>query len=121
MGQNLAKKRIANRRWYERNREAIKKKNSDHWHNVQKFQKDRNTEQRRKRRYGITNAEWDAIAKQQDELCALCRIKPPVDVDHCHTTGKIRGLLCRGCNVGLGLFGDSVDGLTKAIAYLKGS
>lgn len=42
-------------------------------------------------------------------------------VDHCHSTGKIRGLLCHNCNTGLGKLGDSIESLTKALNYLKES
>jgi hypothetical protein len=102
-----------------KNRAALLRYSIEHWHTIQKFRVNENRETRRKRRYGITNAEWDALAKEQGNLCALCRVKPPVDIDHCHATNRIHGLLCRGCNVGLGLFYDSEERLLDAIAYLK--
>lgn len=74
---------------------------------------------KRLRRYGITQAQYDEMLIVQGGVCALCQIKPPVDVDHCHSTGEIRGLLCRGCNVGLGQLGDTVEGLQRAITYLQ--
>lgn len=73
-----------------------------------------------KRRYGITLADFDRILAEQNGLCAFCKNKPPVDVDHCHETGKVRGLLCRSCNVGLGQLGDNLEGVKRAIAYLEG-
>jgi hypothetical protein len=42
-----------------------------------------------------------------------------LSIDHCHNTGKVRGLLCDHCNKGLGLFKDNIDYLNKAIEYLK--
>lgn len=42
-----------------------------------------------------------------------------LSVDHCHITGNIRGLLCRHCNAGLGLFKDNIELLEKALSYLK--
>lgn len=74
---------------------------------------------RRRRRYGISAEDFDRLFVEQGGVCAVCRIKPPVDVDHCHSTGAVRGLLCRGCNVGLGQLGDSVEGLQRAIDYLR--
>lgn len=73
-----------------------------------------------RRRYGITEAQRDAMAAAQDGRCALCDETPKVlVVDHCHETGVIRGMLCIRCNLGLGRFGDNVAGLKRAIAYLE--
>jgi hypothetical protein len=58
-------------------------------------------------------------------VCAICKqresvkIKKSLAVDHCHTTGKIRGLLCSRCNIGLGYFRDNEKYLQSAIDYLK--
>jgi len=59
----------------------------------------------------------------QKKRCAICKKKRPQNqrnlaVDHCHKSGKIRGLLCSRCNIGLGIFGDKVDLLQSAIDYL---
>ena len=72
-----------------------------------------------KQRYGITLDQWEAMAASQGNVCAICRKRPIKHTDHCHTTGKIRGLLCHGCNVGLGSFREEVDTMEQAIAYLK--
>lgn len=60
----------------------------------------------------------------QDNKCAICD-KPPKDgkrlfIDHNHLTGDVRGLLCVECNTGLGMFGDRLEVLQKAIEYLHG-
>lgn len=73
--------------------------------------------------YGITLEEKERQVEKQGNACAICR-KPfteddkPV-TDHCHSTDKVRGQLCRNCNSALGLFGDNTTTLENAIAYLK--
>lgn len=85
-----------------------------------------------KRRYGISELEYLDLVQKQNNLCAICgcletsldkRLQLPkaLAVDHCHQTGKIRGLLCSFCNTGLGQFKDNPDLLKKAIEYLNGS
>jgi hypothetical protein len=71
------------------------------------------------RRYGIGAAEVDALIAAQDGKCAICGVGVPEHVDHDHVTGRIRGMLCFSCNGGLGQFGDSVERLRLAIAYLE--
>lgn len=78
----------------------------------------------RKAKYGITNAEYQALAIKQQGLCAICGGPPTkkrlsLAVDHCHSTGIIRGLLCDLCNRGLGQFKDSIELLEKALRYLR--
>lgn len=51
--------------------------------------------------------------------CEICGVESRLDADHCHVTNQQRGLLCRGCNQGLGNFTDSAEKLTAALAYLK--
>jgi hypothetical protein len=55
---------------------------------------------------------------EQGGKCLLCD-KPADVVDHCHTTGAVRGLLCGSCNRGLGDFGENVQALKNAIRYLE--
>lgn len=76
-----------------------------------------------KKRYGITLEWYEQTLKDQNHACAIC-LKPSsfkiksLYVDHCHETGKIRGLLCMRCNATLG-YSDSIARLESAIAYLK--
>lgn len=84
-----------------------------------------------KERYGITPEDYDRILEEQGGVCKICggtdvrtsggRKAKFFCVDHCHSTGKVRGLLCHGCNVGLGAFKDSSDFLLRAINYLEGT
>lgn len=73
-----------------------------------------------KSRYGIDLSEKDQMATRQGGKCLICKSIPvKLVIDHCHTTGKIRGLLCSQCNSGLGMFKDSPELLEQAIKYLK--
>ena len=77
-----------------------------------------------KRHYGITLAEYEDMLIKQGGGCALCgTLKPKgkgsFHVDHCHKTGKIRGLLCHSCNVGIGNLQESYELLIKAAQYIK--
>jgi hypothetical protein len=75
------------------------------------------------RRYGLDAATYDQMIVDQQGSCAVCRapFKPAVSphVDHCHTTGAVRGLLCGGCNTGLGSFLDNPTALRSAADYIE--
>ena len=73
-----------------------------------------------KSRYGITQADFEKMVQKQEGVCACCKVRAPVDIDHSHSTNELRGLLCRACNIGIGLLGDNLDGLMRAVKYLKG-
>lgn len=74
------------------------------------------------RMYGIGLAEYDDMMLRQGGVCAICfgvnANGNRLCVDHCHTTGRVRGLLCRPCNQALGLLRDSKQQITNALAYL---
>jgi len=79
-------------------------------------------------KYGLNQEQFKALLSAQDNRCAICENEfsnfvkgRKLHVDHGHTTGHIRGLLCRNCNQGLGLFSDSVNILRHASQYLNGS
>lgn len=69
--------------------------------------------------YGLSPAEFAALAEQQGDKCAICGDEVPLHVDHDHETGVVRGLLCTRCNPGLGFFRDDVGLLRRAIRYLE--
>ena len=77
--------------------------------------------------YGLSIEDWEVLFKNQNGLCAICEQPQAVclngelkrlAVDHCHLTGKVRGLLCDNCNKGLGLFKDQPKLLNRASEYL---
>ena len=77
-----------------------------------------------RRQYGITLKQFDELLEFQGGGCAICNKKIDgerrrMNIDHDHDTGKVRGLLCTGCNTGIGYFGDNIEGLKKAFYYLE--
>ncbi|MER5221559.1 endonuclease VII domain-containing protein [Streptomyces flaveus] len=74
-----------------------------------------------RRKYGITEAERDELIASQMGLCAICLKAPAVQVDHCHKTGRVRGVLCFNCNSGLGLLRDDPAAMNRAADYLEGN
>jgi|SRR4051794_26353060 hypothetical protein len=75
-----------------------------------------------KRKYGLTPEQYDEMLRGQRGGCAICGRSPgefPLHVDHDHATGEIRGLLCVGCNNGLGLFDESEELFNAAVTYLQ--
>lgn len=83
--------------------------------------RDRARRKRLAKLYGLTLEDFDAILARQGHACAICRRAPesgPV-VDHCHETGRVRGILCGPCNSGMGQLGDSPSRLLAAAAYLQ--
>ena len=80
-----------------------------------------------KQNYGITLEDYNRMCEEQDGKCAICGTEDPggnsgvkrFAVDHNHDTGKVRALLCSICNTGLGKFGDKLDLVEKAAAYLR--
>lgn len=98
-------------------RERSVKHNKDYYNNI------------RLSRYGITLEQYNAMVAAQDNKCLICGLEENtvsksgitkvLAVDHCHTTGKVRGLLCYKCNVGIGHLQDSIEVLESAIQYLK--
>lgn len=79
--------------------------------------------------YGIDSVEYAALLAGQGGGCAICDYKPNQDedevlcVDHCHDSKRVRGILCKKCNMALGSFGDNLDGLRdgfkRVISYLE--
>ena len=81
----------------------------------------------RERKFGISRQEYADLFLKQNGVCAICKqpetatrlgkVKA-LSVDHCHTSGKVRGLLCSDCNTGIGKMKESREALLAAIRYL---
>jgi hypothetical protein len=83
-----------------------------------------------RRCYGIDADEWEYMFAKQNGVCFICETegfvmkeehKAKLMVDHCHVTGKVRGLLCHNCNRALGLLKDSIKAFQRALDYLEGA
>lgn len=81
--------------------------------------------------FGLTEHEFDSLLREQNEQCRICDVtltkfksesgkSKTAHVDHCHTTGKVRGLLCGKCNSAIGYLQDDPKLLRKAAEYLEG-
>lgn len=79
----------------------------------------RSRESHLRHEYGITTDTVAAMHVWQESRCLICGNGGKLAVDHCHTTGIVRGLLCRSCNTGLGLFCDDEMFLEMAKFYVE--
>lgn len=76
---------------------------------------------RLRKKYGLTLLQFEEMFTAQNGACKLCfnpHTRRKLNVDHCHTSGKIRGLLCDKCNLAIGLIGDDVNLLERIKGYL---
>lgn len=106
----------ANRLWRRRNPEYEKRR-----YQAERVQ---TRERHLVRKYGVDLAQYERMLKAQEGRCAICGCEEKTQhngvfhVDHCHKTGAVRGLLCRGCNHVLGHLKDDPELLRNAISYL---
>ncbi|MEV6027270.1 endonuclease VII domain-containing protein [Streptomyces sp. NPDC052036] len=70
---------------------------------------------------GATEPRRDRLIASQGGVCGVCSAAPATQVDHCHQTGRVRGVLCFNCNSGLGLLGDNPEAMYRAADYLEGN
>ena len=119
------KNRLKNIEWRKRNREKCCQATANWRTRNPHYESDRKLNER----YGITLEKYSNMWTNQNGRCAICGNKETarhnrsnevqkLAVDHCHLTGKVRGLLCQDCNRGLGKFHDDPERLRKAIEYL---
>ena len=136
---NLEQRKEQKRQWYIENKERLKEvrkeyskiyrlenkdkikeydkqyrfKNKD---KAKKYQKEYNL----KTKYNLTPDQYNKMLSDQNNCCKVCDIKMiSPHVDHCHTTGKVRALLCNNCNTGLGKLKEDTKIMQKLIEYVK--
>lgn len=106
------------RQWQRLNREKMRGYAKKYYHS----HKEKTREYQIQHRYGISGDDFLAIWDNQGGRCAICRKsfakQFDVCIDHCHKTGKVRGLLCRNCNIGLGHFGEEPEVFNRIVKYL---
>lgn len=117
---------VRQKNYREVNKESIRVRSKKYYKESQHVIKSHNL-----KKYKISLEEYNNMLLSQNNLCSICNQEETslsslgkvknLAVDHCHKTGKVRGLLCWKCNVSLGRFKDSIELLQNAIDYLKKS
>lgn len=118
-------------------REKVNSRKMELWHQLTDDQKRESYQKRSHKvfvwklsaKFGITLEQYEGMVSRQGNKCAICGVHASeasrsnpnkrLHIDHCHKTGRVRGLLCNACNVGLGSFRDSQEVMNKAISYLS--
>ncbi len=98
-----SKRSKVSKEWYAKNKERC------YWVQVRRL-------------YGITKQQFDSLLEEQNNCCCVCLKRIPrnvMTIDHCHKTGRVRGVLHKGCNTFLGLAKDSPTILRRAADYLE--
>ena len=122
-------KKERDRAYYEKHKESIKAKNKAKYAANKEpiLKRSRDWKQRNpfwwraknlQSLYGISLEQFDEMSKAQDDACKICKTKTKLVVDHCHDSGMIRGLLCDGCNKGIGFLKDNPELVYEASVYL---
>lgn len=118
---NKARLQEAGRKNYLRRREAILQDRKENWVKYKSIELKSN--------FGITYSDYLRLLNKQNGVCAICQmpeqtvsragVRKRLAVDHNHETGKIRGLLCSGCNQAIGLLHDDPSRAAALVAYLR--
>lgn len=129
-GKTKEQNNIYYKRWRELNKEDYNKKRKE-WADKNREKRTRQARSSHLRvKFGISLDEYEEIFKKQNGLCAICNKKQKISkdilgrknynlyIDHCHKSGKIRGLLCNKCNQGIGYLCEDIEIIKKAIIYL---
>jgi CRISPR/Cas system-associated protein Cas10 (large subunit of type III CRISPR-Cas system) len=110
-----------NKRYYEKHRDAQLARNKAYYSKYYQTVREKRLADRRERKYGMSQEEFNAQRTQQNNRCAVCGNEFTITpcIDHNHVTKQNRGLLCSPCNALIGMAYESSEILVKAIQYLK--
>jgi cupin superfamily acireductone dioxygenase involved in methionine salvage len=115
---------LRTKKWRAKNLDKVLKHKRDHYHKFKEKYYTIERDRQYKKRYNITLADYDEMLLTQGGVCKICRSDKAGNtgqcfaVDHCHESGKIRGLLCIKCNARLGWFEKNAADVAK---YLQGT
>jgi hypothetical protein len=104
---------LTEKRKRRKEQEAVKKRQDNRWLAIYSM-------------FRLTREQWQVIYNKQNGMCAICgksqdKLGYTLQVDYDHNAGRVRGLLCKRCNLGIGMFGEDVENINKAISYLEKS
>ena len=105
--------------WAKNNPERVKASNDKYRKKNLKTIKERSAHQHRKRTYGLSEEDYTRILEKQNGLCAICQSDIKLWVDHDHSTGIVRGLLCPSCNTLVGYIETHGSLIDRASKYIK--
>jgi hypothetical protein len=71
------------------------------------------------REYGLTLEEGEQLFKKAKYCCQICKSSKALQIDHCHATGQVRGILCHQCNSAIGMLDDSIERCQEVVRYLQ--
>jgi Recombination endonuclease VII len=122
-------KTCADKRRVKRSKENRQRENESRRDYYKRTYTPQNGKKKELQKFGLTLDSFSAMKEAQNDACAVCKRPEQINhtkgkkrelaVDHCHLTGRVRGLLCNACNTGIGKLKDSPQLLEAAIMYLK--
>ena len=127
------------KQWYSKNKDKVairvKEYRKQHKKQFEEYQKQyKKTHQKQRKeyhkfyrtriKYGVSKTDWYSLLKKQKNKCAICKNFLPTDIrklciDHCHKSGKIRGIVHNDCNLMIGFSKKNVEVLKSAIKYIQ--
>lgn len=125
--QKPARKIEYQKTYYARNRTRLRAQQKEYSLKNKEIRKIVSRRHTLKKKYGLTLEQYNEMLEDQNWGCAVCgdgperTVQGTLPVDHCHKTGKIRGLLCDRCNRALGLLRDSAVNVRALLRYLEGA
>lgn len=115
-GRTREKQLAQGRARYQKNREKV----AQYWKEFRKKFPEKGRDWQLRRDYGITLKDYNEMLRLQNNSCKLCEVSPikKPAVDHNHTTGKVRGIVCQGCNIVIGFFESRPQAVDNVKQYL---